>query len=87
MSLGEFKTAQRLVQEQLYDDIRENERIDWFEPKMATFEKFMSEYEMWKMFKRIHKHLSSQIIVFRVCPKGHIKYIIIGIINEDKSNC
>lgn len=48
MSLGEFKTAHRLVQEQLSDDIRENERIDWFEPKMATFENFMSEYEMWK---------------------------------------
>lgn len=46
--LNEFKTAHKLVQEQLPDDIRENERIDWFEPKMATFENFMSELERWK---------------------------------------
>lgn len=51
-ALGEFKTVHKLVQEQLPDDIRENERIDWFEPKMATFENFMSEYEMWKNVRK-----------------------------------
>lgn len=32
VALNEFKTAHKLVQEPLPDDIRENEHIDWFEP-------------------------------------------------------
>ncbi|GAA6081464.1 uncharacterized protein LOC117538615 [Tachysurus ichikawai] len=47
-AIEEFKETHRLVQENLPDDIREKERIDWFDPKMATFENFMKELEMWK---------------------------------------
>jgi len=63
MSLEEFKTAHRLVQEQLSDDIRENERIDWFEPKMATFENFVDPFEHFST-SHIHSNTQSQVIVF-----------------------
>lgn len=32
----------------LLSDVKENERIDWFEPKRVTFTEFWNELELWK---------------------------------------
>lgn len=46
--LNEFKDAHAAVQMLLPDEIKENERVDWHDPKMETFEKFLQEVESWK---------------------------------------
>ena len=41
MTLSEFKDAHAA-------EIKENETMDWYEPKMETFEKFLLEVDLWK---------------------------------------
>ncbi|RXN09552.1 hypothetical protein ROHU_010970 [Labeo rohita] len=47
-ALNEFYQVHESVQLLLSDDVKENERIDWFEPKRVTFTEFLNELELWK---------------------------------------
>ncbi len=48
MTLNEFKEVHAAVQKLLPVEIRENETIDWYEPKMEVFRKFLQEVDSWK---------------------------------------
>ncbi len=48
MTLNEFKEVHAAVQKLLPVEIRENETIDWYEPKMEVFKKFLQEVDSWK---------------------------------------
>ena len=45
--LDEFKMCHESVQKMLPDDVRENETLDWYEPKMANYTTFLTEVEKW----------------------------------------
>ena len=45
--LDEFKMCHESVQKLLADDVRENEILDWYEPKMANYTTFLIEVEKW----------------------------------------
>lgn len=43
-----FKTSHESVQKLLSNDlVKENENVDWYEPKIAKFEDFISKTEIW----------------------------------------
>lgn len=48
-TLDEFKETHVSVQTFLSEEIKENERINWYEPKMSTFENFLQDVEKWKI--------------------------------------
>lgn len=48
-SLDEFKETHVSVQTFLSEEIKENGRINWYEPKMSTFENFLQDVEKWKI--------------------------------------
>lgn len=47
-SLNDFKEVHELVQMVLSEKVKEKERIDWYEPKMSTFENFLKDVGKWK---------------------------------------
>lgn len=50
VTLDEFKDAHAAVQMLLPSEIKENETLDWYEPKMETFENFLKEVDSWNTF-------------------------------------
>ncbi len=46
-ALNDFINANELLQNLLSEDVKEMERIDWFEPRMATFNDFLHEVDAW----------------------------------------
>ena len=51
--LNEFKALHETVQMLLPDDVKENENVDWYEPKMAKYDDFISQVDIW--LKRHHE--------------------------------
>ena len=45
--LKTFKTSHKSVQMLLSDDVKENENVDWYEPKIAKFDDFICQTEIW----------------------------------------
>ena len=45
--LKTFKTSHESVQMLLSDDVKENENVDWYEPKIAKFNDFICQTEIW----------------------------------------
>lgn len=50
-ALNNFYEVHESEQLLLSDYVKESERIDWFEPKRATFTEFMNEVELWRKRK------------------------------------
>ena len=48
VTLDEFKDAHAAVQMLLPSERKGNETLDWYEPKMETFENFLKEVDLWK---------------------------------------
>lgn len=46
-ALNDFKKAHEYVQNLLQEDVKEMERVDWYEPKMVTFNDFLHEVDVW----------------------------------------
>ena len=44
--LNEFKALHETVQMLLPDDVKENENVDWYEPKMAKYDDFISQVDI-----------------------------------------
>lgn len=69
MALNEFNDAHAAVQMLLPVEIKENETIDWYEPKMEIFKKSLSEIDLWKTSSsdQILRCLLNLMIVFPMC--------------------
>lgn len=45
--LDDFKLCHESVQALLPDDVRENENLEWYEPKIQKYHEFLNEIETW----------------------------------------
>lgn len=50
-AMNELSEAHLSVQALLSDEDKEKDRTDWYAPKVAVFESFLHEVNIWKKFK------------------------------------
>lgn len=46
--IHDFESLHKAVQELLAEEEKENDHVDWYEPRMMNFDYFIKEVEMWK---------------------------------------
>ena len=82
-AMNELTKAHVSVQALMSEEDKEKDRTEWYEPKVAVYESFLHEVDLWKKSK---SDPQSEINPGRQCIKDWVKSLV-GVILARTSSC